>query len=403
MPDVVIAGGGPAGSTLARRLARLGHAVTLFERSSFDGPTDGESYHANVPPLPSLIRWQSSEVVSRPVRQVAVLRPAFDAMLLELAEREGATVIRRAAEPANAAITVDATGRASWSRGMRTRTGEPAIAMRALWRGGELPREMRVEALEDGWLWGAPMPDGSFAAIACVDAPTEFFELLARSLLFRDLPRDAAVHAHDATAYAADVFCDEQIIRIGDASHSLDPLSSSGIRSAMQSATHASIVINTIVRRPDDAGLARRFYTITQRAAVAEHQRWTRAFYAEGRFRDAPFWRKRAAAAPAAVESPEHVALAEGIEITDVPCVIGDFIESRRGIAGASIRPFTRIGTLDAARLLEPLAGRALASAELLEAWRAIAPHRETALLESLVRSGVIVRSTPPPAALPRS
>ena len=214
--------------------------------------------------------------------------------------------------------------------------------------------------------------------------------MLDQSLLFRELPRDVAVHACDATAYAADVFCDERIIRIGDASHSLDPLSSSGIRSAMQSAVHAGIVINTILRRPHDAGLARRFYNDTQRVAVLEHQRWTRGYYAESRFRELPFWSRRAAASPRPAEAPEQVALAEGVRITDVPCVIGDFIESRRGVAGGSIRPFTRIGALDAARLLEPLEGRALASAELLETWRELAPGHASALLESLVRSGVL-------------
>ena len=67
--------------------------------------------------------------------------------------------------------------------------------MRGTWRGPGLPREARVEALEEGWIWGSPMPDGSFACIACVDTPSDYFALLAKSLLFRELRNGERVAA----------------------------------------------------------------------------------------------------------------------------------------------------------------------------------------------------------------
>src|SRR3954470_12858125 len=101
---VVIVGGGPAGATLGLRLARLGHPVTVVERSPSPRASDGESLHPGIWPLldatgirvecalpihRSLVRWSSDEVVERQHRvpQLAVMRPAFDAQLLETARR----------------------------------------------------------------------------------------------------------------------------------------------------------------------------------------------------------------------------------------------------------------------------------------------------------------------------
>jgi 2-polyprenyl-6-methoxyphenol hydroxylase-like FAD-dependent oxidoreductase len=432
--DIVIVGGGPAGSTLALRLARLGHAVTVVERSPAAQTGDGESLHPGIWPLfdalgianpgglpidRMLVRWGSDEVVEQRHRapSLAVLRPRFDASLLDLARSAGAQVRQPVAVDdatiVKARFVVDASGRAQWSRTSRRRTSEPTIAMRGTWRGAGLPREARVEALEEGWIWGSPMPDGSFACIACVDTPTDCFELLAKSLLFRELRKgelwdgergtasgergalEVTVHCHDATTYAADIVAEERLLRVGDASHSLDPLSSSGVRSAMQSALHAGIVINTVLRHPDRTALALQFYEATQRAAVAEHKAWTSAFYAESRFREHPFWSRRAA--PPAAHPPmrvdrDSVTLAPEVAIGDVPCVVGDVIEHRRGITGPAVtRPFVWIGGVEAARLLDPLAQGDMTREELLSRWRGIAPHgREGALFEELVRSGVI-------------
>jgi len=357
----------------------------------------------------------------------------------DMARNAGAVIEQPASFEGDARIVVDASGRSSWSRTKRTRTSERTIAMRGTFRGAGLPRQARVEALEDGWIWGSPMPDGGFAVIACVDgetphpayghllpasgekdlvespsphfagrgwreAPGEgcFFAMLRASELFRDLRGEVTVHCHDATTYAAEVVCDETLIRVGDASHSLDPLSSSGIRSAMQSALHASIVINTILRKPERTALALQFYRDTQRAAVEQHIAWTRSFYAESRFRDAPFWRKRsdsgaAGSRPADMnrraESPplqKDVTLADGIAIEDVPCIVGDFIEPRRGVTGTT-RPFVWICGAEAAALLAPLEQRPMRGEDLLRSWHVRVPRgRELAIFDELVRHGVL-------------
>jgi 2-polyprenyl-6-methoxyphenol hydroxylase-like FAD-dependent oxidoreductase len=425
---IAIVGGGPAGATLALRLARLGHEVTLVDRGGTR--TDGESLNPGIWPLldalnirvadglrihRSLIRWNSDQVVERHHRvpQLAVLRSSFDAQLRALA---GVPIVR---EIPDASLTIDASGRASWSRPTRIRTSEPMLAMRGIWRGAGLPREARVEALEDGWIWGSPMPDGSFAAIACIDpdatcgsaaadadalvtshsgghghrTPTpaagesRYFAMLRESLLFRELRGECAVHFSDATTYAAE---SDSVLRAGDASHTLDPLSSSGVRSAMQSALHASIVVNTIVRHPERTAPALRFYEDARRAAIAEHTRWTRAFYAESRWRDRPFWSARAAEAGAAAEirGDAPLRVAPGVGIAEVPCAVGDTIEVRAGIAGPALeRPFVWIGGVEAARLIQPLGGGAMPREALIRSWRL--PQGEQ-IADELIRAGVL-------------
>jgi flavin-dependent dehydrogenase len=188
------------------------------------------------------------------------------------------------------------------------------VATFAQWATG--PREPRVDALECGWLWGSPLPNGAYSAIAFTRDGRGYDEMIASSELFRDLRDRSDVRTCDATSYAALTPATETSICVGEASYSIDPLSSSGVQSAIQSAIHASIVINTILRRPHDAQNAIRFYAEAQRTAIARHARWTADAYANSRFRDAPFWRMRAVA-PALDDSPRAPLRA-----------VGDFIEA---------------------------------------------------------------------------
>ena len=73
--DVLVAGGGPAGSTLATRLAQLGHRVALVERNRFPRPRLGEALTPGVLPLLQLTG------AHRPVEQAGF--PCVESVLVD--------------------------------------------------------------------------------------------------------------------------------------------------------------------------------------------------------------------------------------------------------------------------------------------------------------------------------
>ncbi len=411
-PGIFIVGGGPAGAALALRLAQLGHAVTVAERSPFDRARPGESLHPGARMLletlgitdapfvrvaKTLVRWSGdTDVVEH--EGLAIGRPQLERFLLDRARDAGAKILQPHASQAmpSARFIVDASGRASWSRAPRTRIGVPTTAIAAHWRGRALPRESRIEALEEGWLWGSPLPNGSFSAMAFVDAGTDasgarLDSMLRASQLFRDL-RGArgAVRRHDATTYACAVPWAARLLRIGEASFSLDPLSASGVLAALQSAVHASAALHTVLTHPERTELAMQFIIDAQKAAIAQHTTWTASFYARSRFAGADFYAKRAkrddALATGNWQRATSYALAENVRIANVPCLVDDLIESRRGVVHPQSRPFVWLGGREVAPLLADLERGPRSADELKNTWGA-------GVLDALVRSRIVVPS----------
>ena len=71
-----------------------------------------------------------------------------------------------------------------------------------------------------------------------------------------------------------------RLIRVGDAALAMDPLSGHGVFEAIASAKAAVPVVNTMLRRPDDAALARAFYEERVRLGFERFARIGRDFYA---------------------------------------------------------------------------------------------------------------------------
>jgi flavin-dependent dehydrogenase len=351
--DICIIGAGPAGSTLAARMAALGHRVCLVERATFPRPHLGESLTPGVLPLLEAlgardaveaagfsrvntvrVQWGQGLQRRRDPRREGLLvdRGRFDVLLLDHAKKLGVHVLQPAIPcerrwdgdrwhlriqtnegtvELETKFVADACGRTAVLPVRRRRTGCRTLALYAYWRGGHLPAEPRIEAGADAWYWGVPLPDGSHNTLVFVDfehlrsgprvsVDSRFNELIARSGLMAGChdARAGPVLVSDATPYVDENCVTSRSIKVGDAALAIDPLSSSGVQKALQNALAGAVVVNTLLRKPDSSAAAFRFFRESINTASNSHCRWAAGHYQEvARRGGGSFWQKRAARA----------------------------------------------------------------------------------------------------------
>ncbi|NMO16526.1 FAD-dependent oxidoreductase [Pyxidicoccus fallax] len=471
--EVCVVGGGPAGAALALRLARLGHAVCLVERQAFPRPHVGESLAPGVWPLLDMlgvaeevrragflparearVRWEDRTGRSVRAREaepgLLVDRGRFDALLLGAARASGVRVLQPAAAQRperqaggwtvpivlpegrrlqlTARFLADASGRGACLGGRKEPASARTLALHGSWR-GERPHgpETRVEAGPDAWYWGAHLPDGTFNAMAFVDPGLLRERGVTRRTLesfYRELLADTellgawtaprlvgGVLASDATCYRDVVPIERDCIKVGEASFSIDPLSSSGVQKALQTALSGAVAVHTLLVRPDNTDAALRFYTEDQRDSVARHAAWASGYYAEQRtYRERPFWKRRAQAS-SALAPPEARPLLEGdallhrrwrldreAALVDTPCIVGDVIELRRALSHPRLaRPVAWLDGVELAPLVEGLRD-GLTMPQLAGTWARQVPFRRgVAILGWLYRQGLLTEVDAPP------
>jgi flavin-dependent dehydrogenase len=367
--DVIVVGGGPAGSTAAAALARAGRRVVLFERDTFPRFHIGESLLASVNEVLETIgagdliraeafprKWGatfltpdgrverfadfaiSSEVPAPQTWQVP--RERFDLLLLRHAascgadvreqhrvvsidfDAEGVTVTYRATAFAadaegrvghariRARMLVDASGRAALlSRQFGLRVDEPDLANVAVFshyagvpRGeGRRAGDIRVIARADGgWFWmipisdelmsvGAVLPRHAFQALPKI----EHGDLLDRLVgdtpvvarLMRDAERRWPVRIEQDFSYGARRYAGDRWIAVGDAGSFLDPVFSSGVAIALESALEGADAIDRGLASGDLSAGAFGAFNRRQRGRYQSFRRFVRAFYTS-EFRD---------------------------------------------------------------------------------------------------------------------
>lgn len=459
--DVLVIGAGPAGTTFAHRLANIGFDVCIVESSCFPRRRIGESISPAIFPLletlgvregveaggflrprGAIVRWGGREAHYRETAAAPGLqvdRGAFDAILLEAARQRGARVLQPARavrltrrregewgvalDTPNGQITMAARfvaiagGRQAGFGARRQRSSVATLALCGYLNNAFFSTpDSRIDALEQGWCWAAPLPDGTISVAVFVD-PTSarlcgnsveyaFRRTLSGSHLLRacaDGEIVSAVRACDATRSLATPTIGDDFIRVGDAAFSVDPLSSQGVAHAMASALQGAAVINTLFNRPASAQAAKAFLDTRVAEMLKRDGEIARAYYREqAAITATPFWRRRSegddqplpppsAFVPTALDPHTPFRLAARSSIVPEPVLIGDFIESRNALRHPSLdRPIAFVANVSIDVLLASVPVGATC-AHVLEHWRKfLGDENARAFFRTLQEKGVL-------------
>ncbi len=456
--EVCVIGAGPAGATFATRMVQFGYKVILIERSPFPRRHVGEAMTPIVWELlaisgarpavealevvqstPARIRWVDDEekLIDPPGGRpgFTVDRADFDQVLLDAARLAGAIVMQPARVSSvertdsgwrielvgidgpstiSARFLADASGRSSRLPSRRITTSPRTIALDALWTfQGVESRESRIETRPEGWYWGAHLPRRTYRAMAFVDPDllrvnrvdkrgleAYYRQLLAGTRILNALkdPRlEGVVTAHDATCYFDPMPIDRTYIKLGEAAFAIDPLSSSGVQKALQTALAGSISVNTILRA-GSAEAAVAFYTDNQQSSVVQHAEWAASRYREHRrYRAKAFWLRRARSpiksAPRQnylkqkADRRRRVQLVPGACFVRVPCAVGDHVEIRDAIWHPALaRPVAFVNGVDIVALIANLGSATSVESQKLGRWNSTKQNSST--ISWLVRQG---------------
>jgi flavin-dependent dehydrogenase len=328
--DILVVGGGPAGSTVAALLAERGHDVVVLEKDHHPRFHIGESLlPMNIPLFEKLgvqdqvaamgMRKYAAEFVSPQHEKTVtfefgnaldksfpyayqVRRSEFDDLLLRNAQKKGATVIEgcrvneveflknegalvNAAEESGERVQwrtrffVDASGRDTFMANKLAMKDRIARHNSAAIYGhftGATRNEGRAEGnitiywFDHGWFWFIPLHDGATSVGAVCwpyymksrkTEPTQFFlDTIALAPALAERLKDAKLTG-PATAtgnysYKSKRMGGDRYLMLGDAFAFIDPIFSSGVYLAMNSAFLGADVIETCLREPARADAA---------------------------------------------------------------------------------------------------------------------------------------------------
>ncbi|MBS3184943.1 MULTISPECIES: flavin-dependent monooxygenase QhpG [unclassified Pseudomonas] len=335
-PRILVLGAGPAGAAAALGLRRLGYPVTVVSDWRRFAAVEGVSQrvleglrHAGLGgalaeaavPATRQVRWNGQHL--QPNQEYLLDRQRFDRALREDLLRTGGTLVEgRVREVARAEgyevrlddgqllqgeFLVEARGRQAPLAADRLR-GPETVSLLNLWQSDPGAPASAVESLDDGWAWMARLADGRCywqvtldaerlpgkAALPEYCAARRRASALVAELFDARALAPAQVHARSSTAILAGDCVGDDWLRVGDAAMAVDPLSGNGIFQSLSSALQAPVVINTLLRRPERAALAKQFHQQRIEQLFLRFARIGRDFYGQELERAGqPFWEHR--------------------------------------------------------------------------------------------------------------
>jgi len=296
----------------------------------------------------------------------------------------------------DADLLIDARGR----RGLGARSitygrGKVAAYYGVVQARGLAPFETIVGEGDGFWYWLIGLPDREVRIIALVaaatprrGAPVDWIEAAIDACQLHIDGRIQFLGAKDATSRRARHPASDRLLRTGDAFMTVDPLSSSGLYVAALSAVQVSRLANTILVRPGDASMARRFYADAQ-ADIARSLEEDGADHNDA-FAPTP----HNAISPSALPALSDLTLAPGFRLGETGVLAGAFIERRPVLQLSGRRGLAEVDGWPVERLLGPL----MNGSSLLEGmrdWPALATLTQAKFIQLLMTEGVLVARSP--------
>jgi flavin-dependent dehydrogenase len=359
--DVLVIGGGPAGSTAAGLLAAWGRSVVLVHRAS-GRPDLAESLPASTrkplrflgqleavdagrfhPNRGNVSCWAgTAAIVTSDDSGYHVLRGEFDRRLRDHASARGAFIVDGHVRSVDgrgplsvhvsedggkrseviAEFVLDCSGRAGVvaGRGLRRLdAGYRTLAVAGEWTSGSWPdgehAHTIVESYADGWAWSVPLSVARRQCTVMVNWERRLVGRAGLRALYRsELARTAALRDRleratpigepwvcDATLYRSARAADERVLLVGDAASFIEPLSAAGVKKALTSAWRAAVVVNSAFRSSAMKAPAFELFDRREQHVYQDCARRAAAFFQDAAdAHRSEFWAARAALARSA-------------------------------------------------------------------------------------------------------
>lgn len=296
MAEVVIMGGGPAGTSAAIALARAGVTVVVLERSHYETDRLGETltqaaaialdrlgvHPASFPHVKSagsLSLWNTPEPVATELLftpagdGVHVDRQSLNKALAQRARIAGAEVhtgtrvtsccrvgnrwqLQAAERTYSARYVIDATGGRAGVGALHHRLDRQVAFAARLFNIDHRDSRLYIEAVQDGWWYFAPLPNQQGLVVHLTDVDLlpngtserlrHWYQELAATSLIAPRVKGASVASHRivvAGMRLATALGGEEWVAVGDSVLKPDPLSGSGVAFALNSGWFAGIVV----------------------------------------------------------------------------------------------------------------------------------------------------------------